>query len=146
MASYSPYVLLVIALAFSSAAALQCYSCNSGDSATCKWGLTSFTYNVDTCGSAGILDGLVGAKCYKITAKNKEGTEHIARGCLNPPALGCQTIAKSIGWISEQTRSDSQAISNIDCVTCDTDKCNSASKIAGFTLFGVLLAIFAFMF
>ncbi|XP_066259692.1 uncharacterized protein [Euwallacea similis] len=146
MASYSPYVLLVIALAFSSASALECYSCNSRDSATCRWGLTSFTYDVDKCGSAGILDGLVGAKCYKITAKNKEGQEYIARGCLDPPALGCQTIAKSVGWISDQTSKDSQAISDIDCVTCDTDKCNSASKIAEFTLLGVLLAIFAFMF
>ncbi|CAG9767450.1 unnamed protein product [Ceutorhynchus assimilis] len=145
MASFIPY-FVALALAVNAAAALECYNCNSKESAACKWGFTSFTYNTEKCGSAGFLDSIVGAKCFKITAKNKKGEDYIARGCMNPPAVGCQVLAKTVGWISDQSSNDPDALSELDCQTCDSDKCNSASKISGFTLLGVLLAVFAFLF
>lgn len=146
MASYFTYTFLVVALAFNAANALDCYSCNSKDSVACRWGLTSFTYNVETCTSVGFLDSLVGPKCYKITAKNSEGGEYIARGCQNPPALGCEALAKTVGWISDQSSNDPDRITDINCVTCESDKCNSATKIAGLSLLGLLVATFAFLF
>ncbi|XP_050302942.1 uncharacterized protein LOC126740803 [Anthonomus grandis grandis] len=147
MAKFTCSIVVVMAIMATTASALTCYSCNSKDSVACKWGLTSFTYNTEECGSIGILDSIgAGAKCYKITAKNHQGDEYVARGCQSAPAFGCNAIASTIGWVSGQSSSDPNAVSDISCETCDKEKCNSAPKITGFTLLGLLLAAFAFLF
>lgn len=136
---------IAILFVVNAANGLSCYDCNSKDSVTCKWGLTSFTYNTQECTSAGILDNVFTPKCYKITAENKDGKEYIARGCLPPATIGCAAISKTIGWISSQTSDDPETLQNLSCETCETDKCNSASKLAGFTLVGIILSSVAFM-
>ncbi|KAL1497961.1 hypothetical protein ABEB36_008839 [Hypothenemus hampei] len=146
MASYIPQAILLFILAVNSASALKCYKCDSSESTTCNWALTSFLYDIEECGNNGFLDSVVVPKCYKIMAINNEGQEYIARGCTKAPAIGCKALATGITFMSDIMSKDPNALKNLDCVTCETDKCNSASKIAGFTLFGVLLAAFAFLF
>ncbi|XP_030759698.1 uncharacterized protein LOC115885074 [Sitophilus oryzae] len=138
MASFLTFAVALI-LAVNAANGLKCYSCNSKDSTACGWGLASFTYSTEECQSAGFLNALVGPKCYKIEAKDDQGNSYIARGCQNPPAFGCEAIAKTAGWLSGETYQSS-------CSTCETDKCNSATKLTGFTVFGLLLATLAFLF
>ncbi|KAJ8959156.1 hypothetical protein NQ318_022417, partial [Aromia moschata] len=126
---------------------LTCYKCNSKDSVSCKWGLTSFTYDTEQCTSIGsILDSVAGAKCYKITAENKDGSEYIARGCLPPATVGCNAIASAIGWMSSQSSNDGESLKNLSCETCDTDKCNSANVVKGLTLLSLLVAAGVFLF
>lgn len=67
---FDPHSAIPI-FSYISANGLTCYSCNSRDSATCAWGIASFTYNTETCASAGIIDSLISLKCYKITAESK---------------------------------------------------------------------------
>ncbi|XP_018571683.1 uncharacterized protein LOC108911270 [Anoplophora glabripennis] len=145
MATFVPYALALL-LALSTANALKCYNCNSKDSATCSWGLTSFTYNTEECASAGLLDSVIGPKCYKIAAENKEGGEYIARGCLPPGTIGCNAIASAIGWISSQSSNDADSLKNLNCYTCDSDKCNSAQRLTGVTFIGLILAAAIFLF
>ncbi|ENN81736.1 uncharacterized protein LOC109546495 [Dendroctonus ponderosae] len=145
MASFTSYFVLVLALAVSSEA-LTCYSCDTQKSMACGWGIASFTYDTVDCGSLGFLDSIVGPSCVKLTAKNKEGKEYIHRGCLAGPAVGCQAVAKTVGWVSDQSSNSPDSLSDMNCETCSTDKCNSASTLAGFTLFGVLMATLAFLF
>ncbi|KAF7279338.1 hypothetical protein GWI33_007353 [Rhynchophorus ferrugineus] len=109
------YVIFGIALilAADSATGLSCYNCNSKDSVACSWGLASFTYNTEECQSAGFLNALVGPKCYKIEATDSQGNNYIARGCQNPPAFGCDIIAKTAGWLSDTSGQDLR----MSCVT-----------------------------
>ncbi|XP_072392955.1 uncharacterized protein [Diabrotica undecimpunctata] len=135
-------VLLVINGAYG----LQCYSCNSQDKTSCKWGLTSFLQNTEECTTAGILDALFSPKCYKITAKSKSGGEYIARGCLQPGAVGCSAIAKTISWFSSAVSSDDpDSLQVLGCETCETDKCNSATKLTGFAFIGLVLSAMVFL-
>lgn len=73
----------------------------------------------------------------------KDGSESVARGCL--PKLGdgvCGAVAKTLGAFS----SLEGQIEDINCYTCDGDKCNSATRYAGLTVFGMILAAIAFLF
>ncbi|VEN58473.1 unnamed protein product [Callosobruchus maculatus] len=75
----------------------------------------------------------------------KDGSSYIARGCLPPATVGCSAIAKTIGWISSGV--DGQdGLRNLQCDTCETDKCNSATKLTGFTILGLVISSFLFMF
>ncbi|XP_060522733.1 uncharacterized protein LOC132699831 [Cylas formicarius] len=143
MASIIPCLLAVV-FAIGAANGLKCYSCNSKDSTRCGYGIASFTYPVQECVSAGILDSIAGAKCYKITAKDSDGSEYIARGCQAPPAFGCDAIAKTAGWLTGY--SSGNQFTDIQCDVCDVDKCNSASQLTGFTILGLILATIAFLF
>ncbi|XP_060522732.1 uncharacterized protein LOC132699830 [Cylas formicarius] len=122
--------ILAILTGVYAAKALTCYSCDSQQSKTCDWGLLSFVYPTQECASAGIFDSLFTTKCFKITARNRQGNWYVARGCQNPPAFGCSVIAESIGWVSKISSNDPEALSDLECSTCDSDKCNSASKFA----------------
>ncbi|CAG9856490.1 unnamed protein product [Phyllotreta striolata] len=143
MASYLTGVVAVL-FVVNAANGLTCYSCNSKDSTSCKWGLASFTYNTQECTSAGVLDSVITPKCYKITGQNKDGKEYIARGCLPPATVGCSAISKAVGWLSSQASDEPDSLQNLSCETCETDKCNSATSLAGFTFVGVLLSAVAF--
>ncbi|KAJ8915151.1 hypothetical protein NQ315_000403 [Exocentrus adspersus] len=145
MATFIPCVLAFL-LALNAASALKCYKCNSKDTARCAWGITSFSYDVEECTSAGFLDSVVGPKCYKITAENKDGGEYIARGCLPPATIGCSAIASAIGWVGSQSSNDADSLRNLACDTCDSDKCNSAQRLTGVTLIGLILASAIFIF
>ncbi|XP_057656675.1 uncharacterized protein LOC130894103 [Diorhabda carinulata] len=136
---------VIILFMVTTAHGLKCYSCNSKDSVSCKWGLASFTYNTEECTSVGIFDSLISPKCYKITAQNKEGSEYIARGCLPPGTFGCGQMAKLVGWVSYASDNSDNSLNNLSCETCETDKCNSATKLTGFALIGLILSSIAFL-
>lgn len=143
MASILPCIVILFMI--TTAQGLKCYSCNSKDSVSCKWGLTSFTYNTEECTSAGLLDSIISPKCFKITAQNKEGAEYIGRGCLPPGTVGCSQMATVVGWLSSASSDSSEALSNLSCETCETDKCNSATKLTGFAFIGLILSAIAFL-
>ncbi|CAG9856489.1 unnamed protein product [Phyllotreta striolata] len=142
MALYMTGVVAVLFLV-NAANGLTCYDCNSEDNIFCKWGLASFTYNTQECRSGGVFDKLLGPKCYIIIGHNKEGKEFIARGCLPPAAVGCSAISKAVGWLSSHLIDDPDSLQNLSCNTCKTDKCNSATSLAGFTFVGLLLSAVA---
>ncbi|GJQ72056.1 hypothetical protein Trydic_g3157 [Trypoxylus dichotomus] len=134
-------VINVIAflLCFSNAVfALKCYQCDSSKNVACDIGLLSFTQNVKDCSAdAGLIGGLLPNNCHKIVAKAKNGDEYIKRDCGISTGLinNCQAIAKAL-----QFAVDDDNIDSIDCYTCDTDKCNSATNLKAFTLLGVVIA------
>nr|CAH7749191.1 unnamed protein product [Callosobruchus chinensis] len=139
-------ILFALAVIFTATAVngLTCYSCNSKENALCSYGFTSLTYSSQQCESAGFIDNIISQKCFKITAEGKDGSSYIARGCLPPATVGCSAIAKTIGWISGLDNQD--GLRNLQCDTCETDKCNSATKLTGFTILGLVISSFLFMF
>ncbi|KAJ8959157.1 hypothetical protein NQ318_022418 [Aromia moschata] len=139
------FCIVAVLFVVHTANGLTCYKCNSKDSVNCGWGLISFTYPTENCGSVGFLDSIIGAKCYKITAESKDGREYIARGCLPPATIGCSAIASAIGWISSQSSDEGASLRSLNCDTCDTDRCNSAQTVKGATIIGMLLATVLFI-
>nr|XP_023021865.1 uncharacterized protein LOC111510200 [Leptinotarsa decemlineata] len=139
------HCILAVFLGINAVQGLKCYNCNSENSVQCKWGFTSFTYNTEECGSAGVFDNVIGPKCYKITAESKDGREYIARGCLPPATFGCSAMAKAVGWLSSSTSNDPHSLENLSCETCETDKCNSAEKVVAFTFIALILSAVAFL-
>nr|XP_008196562.1 PREDICTED: uncharacterized protein LOC103312143 [Tribolium castaneum] len=124
------------------ALALTCYKCDSSESKFCNYGLASFTYNSVNCDDeSGILSGWIPKECVKLVAKAKDGSEYVARGCM--PNLGgaCRAVAKTLSFFSN-IEGD---IEDMDCFTCNSDKCNSAAKFSGYSLVGVVLAAVLFM-
>nr|CAI5836047.1 unnamed protein product [Callosobruchus analis] len=140
-------ILLALAVLFTATAVngLTCYTCNSKDNALCSYGFTSLTYSSQECASAGVIDNIISQKCYKITAEGKDGSSYIARGCLPPATVGCSAIAQAVGWISNMDNSQ-DGLRNLQCDTCVTDKCNSATKMTGFTILGLVISSLLFMF
>ncbi|CAH1116160.1 unnamed protein product [Phaedon cochleariae] len=136
---------LAVLLAVNTANGIVCYNCNSKDSERCKWGFTSFTYSTEECAKTAVIDSILPAKCFKITATNKDGKDYIARGCLPAGTFGCSAMAKAVGWLSSTTSDDGDSLQNLSCETCETDKCNSADRFTGFTLVGLVLSAFVFM-
>ncbi|CAH1954185.1 unnamed protein product [Acanthoscelides obtectus] len=139
-------MLLALAVLFTATAVngLTCYNCDSKNNALCSYGFTSLTYASQECSSAGFIDNIISPKCYKITAEGKDGSSYIARGCLPPATVGCSAMAKAIGWISNADSQD--GLRNLQCDTCETDKCNSATRMTGFTIVGLVISSFLFMF
>ncbi|CAH1106563.1 unnamed protein product [Psylliodes chrysocephalus] len=137
MASFITGVVAILLLA-TAANGLLCYNCNSKESVACNWGVTSFTHQTEECRSAEILDNFITPKCYKITGRNKLGTEYIARGCVPLGTVSCAALSKAVGWISYQRNGDPEVLQNLTCKTCETDKsngllcynCNSKESVA----------------
>ncbi|XP_017786680.1 PREDICTED: uncharacterized protein LOC108569588 [Nicrophorus vespilloides] len=141
--------VLSILLVINSALALECYVCDSSKSVTCKYSLLSFMQDSQKC-NIGSSDGFLGSiasiiptNCVKLVGKDHNGNEYVSRGCApsTGPINSCNAIAKAI-----MTFSDTQELAALDCYTCNTDKCNSATKIGGMTIFGLLAACILFLF
>ncbi|KAJ8983557.1 hypothetical protein NQ317_006602 [Molorchus minor] len=142
----SSLVYYVVAFLFivRTANGLNCYKCNSNEDASCLWGFVSFTYGSENCDNDGIVGNLLGHKCYKISAESKDGGQYVARGCVPNSLIGCNAIAKTIGYLASHTSNEGDSVRNIQCDTCDTDRCNSAQNVVGTTLFGLILAVAVF--
>ncbi|XP_018571665.1 uncharacterized protein LOC108911258 [Anoplophora glabripennis] len=141
-----PYTVAFLAT-LNAASALNCFTCSSKDTFTCGWNvpLIYLSYGTKQCASVGVLDALIGAKCYKITAQNKQGNWLVERGCLPPGAFGCNAIASAVGWISSEMSNDPNSLKNLNCYTCNSDNCNSAQRFSGTTLVGLALAAAIFL-
>ncbi|XP_050513290.1 uncharacterized protein LOC126888892 [Diabrotica virgifera virgifera] len=137
--------IVAVLLVINGAYALECYKCNSQDKTLCKWGLTSFLQDTEQCSS--VLGAVFSPKCYKITAKSKGGSEYIARGCMATGlGGGCSAMAKTLSWFSSAVSSDDpDSLQVLGCETCETDKCNSATKLTGFAFIGLVLSAMAFL-
>ncbi|KAJ8983556.1 hypothetical protein NQ317_006601 [Molorchus minor] len=136
MASFIPLVLALL-LAVDAAFGLICYKCNSKDSSRCKWGLTSLHLRyrdlhqhwiIGQHRRSQMLQDLSHKVIFVTRAVDKDGSEYIARGCLPPATIGCGAIASAVGWVGSQTGNDADSLQNLNCDTCDQDKCNSAQK------------------
>lgn len=128
----------------SSASALKCYQCNSEESTKCSYSITSFLYDTVECSSSAF--GFLSPQCFKVTAKTKAGKDVVARGCIDAGGFACNAALKAVGAFSSFSN-DPNAFEDLNCVTCDTDKCNSANQvtIGSLTLFGLALASFFFL-
>lgn len=62
-----------------------------------------------------------------------------------PPGTGvaCNAFAKTLGFVSGLSNDD-DAINDMECSVCDTDKCNSAT-VTKMSLFGLVLVAIAFL-
>jgi len=126
---------------------IKCYTCDSSKGMSCNYGLLSFTYESKDCskGEGGLLDtiaSIIPSQCTKLVGVDKDGNEYTARSCI--PSTGpvniCDAIAKTIKF------AEGKNIEKLDCYTCDTDNCNSASKIAGMGVLGFLTACSLFLY
>ncbi|KAJ3623741.1 hypothetical protein MTP99_017408 [Tenebrio molitor] len=137
--------ILAFLMTISTAFALTCYKCDSSQSKLCNYGIGSFTYDTVNCdeeAGGGVLTNWIPKQCVKLVAKDKDGKEYIARGCMPSVGSACRGIAKTLSFFS----SLEGEIEDMDCFPCDGDKCNSATKFSGYTLLGVVLAAIAFLF
>ncbi|XP_019865468.1 uncharacterized protein LOC109594668 [Aethina tumida] len=122
--------------------ATTCYYCDSSKEVSCSYGIVSFIYPTKDC-NEGLL-GSLPQSCVKVTATNKNGESYVARGCV--PSIGqsvCNAIVKSAGFFTSLETKDDL---DVNCYTCDTDKCNSSQRIAATTFVAILIALAAFMF
>ncbi|KAJ3645740.1 hypothetical protein Zmor_023376 [Zophobas morio] len=135
--------VLAFMLAISTALALTCYKCDSSENKLCSYGISSFTYNTVDCNEefgGGALTSWIPKQCVKLVAQDKDGNEHIARGCMPHTGGACSSIAKALSFFS----SVEGDIKDMNCYPCDSDKCNSAPKLT-YTFLGVIMAAVVFM-
>ncbi|KAK9885361.1 hypothetical protein WA026_010857 [Henosepilachna vigintioctopunctata] len=133
-----------------SAYSLNCYSCDSSTSSICNVGLLSLALPVQDCSQKSgesvvdFLNSVVPNQCVKITAKDTHGNEYVARGCIPYSGGVCSALVKTLGFFSGL----SGGASDVNCYTCDSDKCNSSFSIrpslAAIIIISILSAAFKF--
>lgn len=136
------FSVLLFFLGISSGMCLTCYKCDSSDSVLCNFGLTSLLMPTVDCqkevgGEGGFLTSWIPKECVKFTAKDNEGKEFVARGCM--PKLGgaCNVLVKTLGFFSNL---DSQGgPQDLNCSMCDSDKCNSAYNLKPIGFYSLIL-------
>ncbi|KAL3273904.1 hypothetical protein HHI36_015327 [Cryptolaemus montrouzieri] len=119
---------LLIVCAISSGYCLECYTCDSSQSMWCNVGLLSFFMPTEDCSKQGgdsILTSWVPKECVKLTAKDSEGKEFVARGCIPYVGGACNIVMKTLGFFSEL----SGGARDVNCYTCSGNKCNSSFTI-----------------
>ncbi|KAK9876702.1 hypothetical protein WA026_014081 [Henosepilachna vigintioctopunctata] len=70
------------------------------------------------------LNSVVPNQCVKITSKTN-GNEYVARGCIPYSGGVCSAVVKILGFFSGL----SGGASDVNCYTCDSDKCDSSFSI-----------------
>ncbi|XP_074027579.1 uncharacterized protein [Leptinotarsa decemlineata] len=127
MAYFVPSVLAILCLV-NIAYGLTCYNCQSdGGNNKCNW-------QTEECD-----DRLLANDCFTITVPIPTGQEFSKRGCL--PRGSCDTVVNGVKSILGQVTNDV----DVRCETCSSDKCNSATSLAGFTFVGLTLSVIAFI-
>ncbi|XP_018327984.1 uncharacterized protein LOC108738868 [Agrilus planipennis] len=136
-------------LALNTALAITCYSCDSSKGGNCNWGFLSFTYSTVDCnakdengGFLSAIGSVIPQKCYKLVGVDKQNNEYVSRGCVTStgPIDSCQYLAEVANFLKPGD------LQSLQCSSCNTDKCNSASKFASATIAAVLFASFVFLF
>lgn len=83
--------------------------------------------------------------CILIHFSDVNGNEYIARGCTvgtGGVVNTCDVMAKAISF-ADQTN-----LKSLDCFTCNSELCNSATKIGSgvAAIVGLIVACFTFLF
>ncbi|XP_045476859.1 uncharacterized protein LOC123682338 [Harmonia axyridis] len=140
------FSVIFVAFTISYGNCLECYTCDSSQTGLCNFGIASFVMPTVDCdkqiGDSNPLTNWIPKQCVKLTAKDAEGKEYVARGCIPYSGGACDVIMSTLGFFSKI----GGGAKDLHCYPCDGDKCNSSisvqPSIAATLILSILFCIF----
>ncbi|XP_044759378.1 uncharacterized protein LOC123317081 [Coccinella septempunctata] len=136
--------VVFVAFTVSTGNGLECYSCDSSKSSLCNYGIASIVMPTIDCdkqmGDSNPLTSWIPKQCVKLTAKDADGKEFVARGCIPYSGGACDLVMKTLGFFSGL----SGGVRDLDCYPCSGDKCNSSITVQPSVAATIILSLLFF--